>query len=184
MPPWAAVLRFARSVLNPPFSYALRWAPFQLVKSHLSGVFLGETEVGTPFSMPTGHARRAPQDVLVIYSLTERTERHHLADSGHRPLTSLSPPTCHPEAKPLSQPQPPKVHSGWGAGGGRRESLHGCIGEREGGKRRRGQRQVGPHVKGAGAGSYYLLGSRCPQASPGSAGSSATEHRGTVLEQA
>lgn len=39
----------------------------------------------------------------------------------------------------------------------------------------KGQRQVGPHVKGAGAGSYYLLGSRCPQASPGSAGSSATE---------
>lgn len=47
------------------------------------------------------------------------------------------------------------------------------------GRRRKGggQRQVGPHVKGAGAGSYYLLGSRCPQASPGSAGSSATEQR-------
>lgn len=47
-----------------------------------------------------------------------------------------------------------------------------------------GQRQVSPHVKGAGAGSYYLLDSRCPLASPGWAGSSATQHRETVLELA
>lgn len=50
-------------------------------------------------------------------------------------------------------------------------------GEKTGPERREGQRQVGPHVKGAGAGSYYLLGSRCPPVSPGSAGSSVTEHR-------
>lgn len=49
MPPRAAFLRFAHSVLNPLISYPLRWAPFQLVKSHFSGVFPGETEVGTPF---------------------------------------------------------------------------------------------------------------------------------------
>lgn len=57
-------------------------------------------------------------------------------------------------------------------------------GEKTGLERREGQRQVGPHVKGAGAGSYYLLGSRCPPVSPGSAGSSVTEHRRAALEQA
>ena len=95
------------------------------------------------------------------------------------------------------------VHRNQGAGGGGRESLQPppvvgmgvgmeakeglrqvgprvkreAGGEKTGPERREGQRQVGPHVKGAGAGSYYLLGSRCPPVSPGSAGSSVTEHR-------
>lgn len=85
---------------------------------------------------------------------------------------------------------PSRGGSRGGNGGKGRAETSGPSGEAGGGRgedgpeRREGQRQVGPHVKGAGAGSYYLLGSRCPPVSPGSAGSSVTEHRRAALEQA
>ena len=134
---------------------------------------LTHREEGTP-------AKCRPQSILLLFSR-----------SPHQPPKA-------PKPRPKPQPRGPQ-----GAGGGGRESLQPppvvgmgvgmeakeglrqvgprvkreAGGEKTGPERREGQRQVGPHVKGAGAGSYYLLGSRCPPVSPGSAGSSVTEHR-------
>lgn len=120
-----------------------------------------------------------PRDMALVYS--ERQKPHRLEDPNRPP--SLISPHQSPRAPKLC-PQPSAMRSPEGQ---EEEAGSRCITllhrEKEGGVRRggEGQRQVGPHVKGAGAGSYYLLGSRCPQASPGLAGSSATEHRGTEL---
>ena len=117
--------------------------------------------------------------------LMGRKEPQHTADPNSPPSSLLCPHIRHPG---LQSPVPTLGHE---VPMGQGEAAGSCCnaasgGRNGGGKERRegeGQRQVGPHVKGAGAGSYYLLGSRCPLASPGSAGSSATEHRGAVLAQ-
>lgn len=132
-------------------------------------------EVPTPSGVPKG-GRRVPQDMLLVYLLEGRNPT-----IWQTPITPRFPSLCpHTSHSGLQSPVPAPSSEVPRAGGNGRESLHHCVREteREGGLGGGGQRQVSPHVKGAGAGSYYLLGSRCPLASPGSAGSSATEHRG------
>lgn len=126
-----------------------------------------------PWSHRDGHplwgccrgARATLQAVLVF------SERH---EPTQLPLPSLSTPVI-----PSSAPTPPPAQpqGSWVVGSEEQEEAARVAAQGEG-RGEEGQRQVGPHVKGAGAGSYYLLGSRCPPASPGSAGSSATENRG------
>lgn len=120
--------------------------------------------------------RWSAQELLLVYS-----------GQGRNPTiqqTSILSPPFHSVSTPEPCPNPTHVPRGQEEAAG--SHCNAASGEGRGGRRERreGQRQMGPHVKGAGAGSYYLLGSRCPLASPGSAGSSAREHKGEVLEQA
>lgn len=120
--------------------------------------------------------RWSAQELLLLYS-----------GQGRNPTiqqTSILSPPFHSVSTPEPCPNPTHVPRGQEEAAG--SHCNAASGEGRGGRkeRREGQRQMGPHVKGAGAGSYYLLGSRCPLASPGSAGSSAREHKGEVLEQA
>lgn len=86
--------------------------------------------------------------MLVIYSLTERTEPHHSADSSHPPLASLSPRTCHPELQtpvPTTAPQGPQ----WVGSRRRPQGVAAWLHWREGGREEEeGAETSGPSREG------------------------------------
>lgn len=134
--------------------------------------------VASPHQGPSQICRLWPEPSRVPAPLPQprRKEPQHLTDPSHLLAPSCSPPAPVTQSSKVLSQHPAMSSQGGRRGRGVAASAHQGWGEGwvQGG----GQRQVSPHVKGAGAGSYYLLGSRCPLASPGSAGSSATEHRG------
>lgn len=150
-------------------------APFQLLILHCRGVSLATWRC-PPLLGFLKEAEECPRTCYLFTYWKEGTPPSGRPQSLLASLHSVPTPVTQ-GSKALSQlpavrslGQEAMAGSRCITASGRRRGKEGWVGG--------GQRQVSPHVKGAGAGSYYLLGSRCPLASPGSAGSSATEHRG------